>query len=324
VVGVIQQNVPRLVSEMLDEGKTDEQTAKKLSDEMGKAIALTERMQGSGVRLVLWPETTVQVPLNIPLRQPYQDLADRTVAEIRRLGRLLDAHMLVGAPTYVAPPGGSQEQSAYGIDVTGYANSALFLSPEGRLIARYDKIRLVPFGEYIPLRNLLPFLQAFTPMTRDIVAGNDEVVFELPDRDGGRPVRFSAMVCYEDVFADLTRDFRRKGADFLVNVTDEGWYTIPGELGQHLAMAVFRAVETRTTVVRAANTGISCFIDPRGRVYSALEPLTEGALTAPVQLCPVVTPYVRWGDVFGTACLMLAIGLPGLLAAARTRKDEAS
>ena len=126
------------------------------------------------------------------------------------------------------------------------------------------------------------------------------------------------------MFPDLTADFRRKGADFLVNVTDEGWYDIAGELDQHLAMAVFRAIETRTSVVRAANTGISCFIGPRGQVYAAIEPRTEGALSAPVQLCPVLTPYVRWGDAFGIACLMLTLALPALLAVAGGRKGQAS
>ncbi len=316
VVGVVQQNVPRLVKEVF-ESKTDQQVVEEMSDELGKAATLTQKLQGSGARLVLWPETTVQVPLNVPLRPPYQDLAVHCATEMRRLGRLLDAYLLVGAPTDVAPPTGGARQPHYGTDVTGYANSALYLSPDGRLVDTYSKIRLVPFGEYIPLRRIFPFLQAFTPMTRDIVPGTRRTVFELPPRDGGRPVRFGALICYEDVFAGLCADFRRDGADFLVNLTDEGWYDIPGELGQHLAMAVFRAVETRTAVVRAANTGISCFIDPRGRVYASLERHTANALSAPLRLSPGATPYVRYGDVFGVLCLMLSIALPPLLAAAR-------
>ena len=327
VVGVVQQNVPRLVAEIFSEKSTDQIYAE-MAAEIRKAAGLTETLAGRNVRLVLWPETTVQFALNISpeifTNKPDQDLALNTLAQLESLGRLLDAHLLVGAPTLLGRSAGYVDKPLYGTGVTGFANSAVFLSPDAEFIDRYDKIRLVPFGEYMPLRNLLPFLQVFTPMTRDIVRGTEEVIFELPARDGGRPTRFAALVCYEDVFPDLTADFRRKGADFLVNLTDEGWYNIPGELGQHLAMAVFRAIETRTSVVRAANTGISCFIGPRGQVYAELEPLTEDALSAPVQVCPVVTPYVRWGDAFGIACLMLTLALPPLLAVARATGKAAA
>jgi apolipoprotein N-acyltransferase len=315
VVGVVQQNVPRLVAEIFAQ-KTDEQIVGEMSAELEKAVGLTRNLQGSGVRLVLWPETTVQVPLNVPAAQPYQSYAEKSAAELRRICGLLNAYMLVGAPTYVAPQRPGERPSHYGTDVTGFANSALYLSPQGRLVDTYSKIRLVPFGEYIPLRRWFPFLQTFTPMTRDIVPGTRQTLFELPPREGGEPVQFGALICYEDVFAGLCADFRRQGADFLVNLTDEGWYDIPGELGQHLAMAVFRAVETRTTVVRAANTGISCFIDPRGNIYARLEHHTAGSLSARLRLCPQMTPYVRLGDAFGIVCLMLAMILPPLLAAA--------
>ena len=190
-------------------------------------------------------------------------------------------------------------------------------SPEGEFEGRYDKMKLVPFGEYIPLRDALPFLQVFTPMTRELTPGDRPVVFTLPGE--GEEVGLGPLICYEDVFPSLTRAFRRKGADVLVNLTDEGWYRIPGELGQHLAMAVFRAVETRTSVVRAANTGISCFIGPRGEIYARLKPHHEGALAAHVRLCKASTPYVRHGDVFAIACLVLSLAALGTLAALRRR-----
>ena len=123
----------------------------------------------------------------------------------------------------------------------------------------------------------------------------------------------------------LVRKFRLGGADFLVNITDEGWYLIPGELQQHLAMAVFRAVETRTTLVRAANTGVSCFIDPRGEIYEIVGNResgrlrtrnVEGSTSAPVRLSDVITFYVRRGDVFAGLCLtvsVLVLAAPPLL-----------
>jgi apolipoprotein N-acyltransferase len=118
------------------------------------------------------------------------------------------------------------------------------------------------------------------------------------------------------VDAPLVREFRLKGAQFLANLTYEGWYRPAGELEQHLAMAVFRAVETRTTVVRAANTGISCFINPRGEIYAAVEKEVggklrrtdiQGAISSPVYLSDELTPYVRVGDLFAWACLALSI-----------------
>ena len=323
VVGVVQQNIPRLVPEIFAEKSMDRIHAE-MEAEVGKASELSRTLAGRSVRLLVWPESTVQFALNISpqlfVNKSDQDLAVHTLAQLTSLGRLLDAYLLIGAPTYLARSSGYVEKPLYGVAVTGFGNSAVFMSPAGEFIDRYDKIRLVPFGEYIPQRKLLPFLQFFTPISREVTPGTDEVIFGLPPDAGSPPVHFAALICYEDVFAGLTRDFRLKGADFMVNLTDEGWYVIPGELGQHLAMAVFRAVETRTTVVRAANTGVSCFIDPRGRVYAGLEPLTAGARSAPVQLCPVLTPYVRWGDVFGITCLMLAIALPPLRAAASRRE----
>ena len=106
-------------------------------------------------------------------------------------------------------------------------------------------------------------------------------------------------------------------------MTDEGWYVaFPGELRQHLAMATFRAIETRATVVRAANTGISCFIDPAGRVYARLEPWERGALSSQVILCDAVTPYTRHGDWFAIACLMVALAAPPVLIALRAARFQ--
>jgi len=318
VVGVIQQNIPRFVSDIFSAEKAPGDSDRERENEIRTAALLTAGLRGTGARLAVWPESTVSVPLNLKPEQivykPALELLEQTVRYLSGLGKEINCYFLVGAPYYLAPK--VTGSVLYGVEATPeFGNSAVFLSPDGRLLGHYDKIHLVPFGEYIPLRRALPFLQALTPIPREISAGKEEVVFSLPGAGAGHAVHFSALVCYEDVFPDLCSAFRRKGAQFLVNVTEEGWYYIPGELRQHLAMAVFRAVETRTTVVRAANTGISCFINPRGEVYAALEPLTRGQLSAPVQLSSDITPYVEHGDAFGIACLMLAIFLPPFLIA---------
>ena len=146
-------------------------------------------------------------------------------------------------------------------------------------------------------------------------------------------MRFGVLICYEDVFPALARRFRRRGAQVLMNMSDEGWYGRRGERRQHLPMAAFRAVETRTTVVRAANTGISCFIDPCGRVYAGVGweadgrgPArdVEGAAAAHVMLSDVTTPYVLLGDAFAWLCLIAAglALLPGPLLRRKGRDER--
>ncbi|MFO7958644.1 MAG: apolipoprotein N-acyltransferase [Candidatus Brocadiia bacterium] len=323
VVGTVQQNIPRIVDEIF-RPKTSEEFYDGMEAEVAKAAELTRRLAPRRPRLVVWPETTVGVPLNLAPELfsvgRERDILEDTLDLLRSFGEELDTYMLVGSPTYFARSAGYVERLAYGTEVRNFGNSALLFSPEGEFVERYDKIRLVPFGEYIPWREMLPFLQAFTPIGRELTPGDKEVIFRLPTREG-QTVRFAALICYEDVFPDLTASFRRRGADFLVNLTDEGWYTVPGELGQHLAMAVFRAVETRTTVVRSANTGVSCFIGPTGEIYAGLPRQQEGSLAAPVRLCDAVTPYVRSGDAVGVSCLMLSIILPGVLLALRRRDN---
>ncbi|MCD6416678.1 MAG: apolipoprotein N-acyltransferase [Planctomycetes bacterium] len=321
VVGVVQQNFPRLVEEIFRAPQPGEDIYAPGEAEIRKAVSLSESLEGKGPSLIVWPETTVQLPLNLSPNL-LQSARERSILmqvrqDFRELGRRMGCHLLVGAPTYFPRSAGYVESVKYGATVKNFGNSALMFSPEGEFEGRYDKMKLVPFGEYIPLRDALPFLQVFTPMTRELTPGDRPVVFTLPGE--GEEVGLGPLICYEDVFPSLTRAFRRKGADVLVNLTDEGWYRIPGELGQHLAMAVFRAVETRTSVVRAANTGISCFIGPRGEIYARLKPHHEGALAAHVRLCKASTPYVRHGDVFAIACLVLSLAALGTLAALRRR-----
>jgi len=311
VVGIVQQNFPRNVSEVFGPRSIEEVYAA-VRAEIAAAGRLSDSL-GPDVQLLVWPETTVQVPLNIaPSLNP--DARSRSVQEfalttLARLGREKKCYMLVGAAAWFPRDSGYIERVLYDTTVRHFGNSAMLFDPRGKFVERYDKVHLVPFGEYVPLRSVLPFLQVFTPMTRDITPGSDYVVFKAP-LGGREEARFSALVCYEDVVSELVRRFCREGADFLVNVTDEGWYRPRGELEQHVPMAVFRAVETRTTIVRAANTGISCFISPRGEIYGVLRRDVEGAIAAPVWLCDERPPYVRLGDWFACLCGVVGLLLP--------------
>ena len=323
VVGVVQQNLPLRASEVFARPETPEAMCRRIIGEVGRAAEVTRDLEGDRSCLVAWPENTVPVPFDLaPDELPEASVGRlvllytrRALAELQAL--LGGCHFLIGAKG-TRGPGDGGDADIESRDVT---SSAYLLSPDGEIAGRYDKVNIVPFGEYIPLMDYFPFLSRLTPFSRSFVPGRRAVVLELPWRGAGSPIRFAALICYDDAYADLTNAFRRGGARFMVNVTYEGWYHIPGELRQHVPMAVFRAVETRTTVVRAANTGVSCFIDPRGEVYAELEPHRKGALSAPVRLCDAVPPYVRRGDAFGVICLMLAIAWPPLLIVLGARPD---
>lgn len=153
-----------------------------------------------------------------------------------------------------------------------YYNSALLISKEGALVRTYDKLHLVPFGEYIPLKNILPFLQTIVPIG-DITPGKEYAVFSQGSTTGTthEKIHFSVLICFEDLFPELSRRFVQRGADFLINITNDAWYKRTSASHQHLQASVFRAVENRISVARAANTGVSGFIAPSGKIISLVQ-----------------------------------------------------
>jgi len=184
-------------------------------------------------------------------------------------------------------------------------NSAMLLLPTGQVAAQYDKRHLVPFGEFLPLRRFLPFLGAIIPVA-DFSPGESLTRFPVP----GKPGRFfSAVICFEDTVARVVRGFVRNGTHLLVNLTNDAWFLDTHEPILHLQTAVFRAVENRRALVRAANTGISCVIAPTGSIQSRLsdsqgkETFVAGFMTARVGLWDGMTFYTRFGDLFSLLCL---------------------
>jgi apolipoprotein N-acyltransferase len=143
-----------------------------------------------------------------------------------------------------------------------YFNAAYLISDDGEIVDWYDKMHLAPFGEYVPLTRVLPFLKRIIPVLSDLSPGKRRTVFEVNGR------KFGVLICFETVFPDLVRASAREDTDFLVTITNTGWFGRSAAASQDLAICVFRAVENRAWLVRAANTGISCFIDPWGRVKS--------------------------------------------------------
>jgi apolipoprotein N-acyltransferase len=210
-------------------------------------------------------------------------------------------------------------------------NSALIIDRDGTPRGRYDKMHLVPFGEYVPLKETLPFMSMFTPYEGDYSCKPGTSWTRFPLTVGDRTYHFASLICYEDSDATLARQYVRPGepgVDFFVNISNDGWFDGTAEHEQHLAICRFRAVETRRTVVRAVNMGVSAIIDPDGRVVALPGPTwaeskkVEGIVRGPVPLGTGTTLYARFGDWLPVAC-WLVILLGGLARAFVIRRRPA-
>jgi len=276
-VSVIQGNIPQ-------SQKWDEKFAGSILD---KYIALTKEAAKDKPDLIVWPETSVPGFL-----ETQKELRDRITALAKETG----SYILVGTQTEKVPEG------------VRYYNSAVLVSNTGELVQRYDKVHLVPFGEYVPFGNsYLSFIKKRYDMGEDYSPGRDFAIFEIPTQKRGL-VKFAVLICFEDVFPELSRSFARRGAEFLVVITNDAWYMDTGAPYQHTQSSVFRAVENRLNVVRAANTGQSCFIDRNGRITQSVRDaagkkiFTDGFATANIIPARSRTLYMRYGDLFAWIC----------------------
>ena len=262
---------------------------------------LTRRAAGEGARVVVWPETAVPGSLE-------------TDAELRErlatLARDLDAWLVLGAVGVVRDG-----------RAVRYYDSAYLVDPEIGFVDRYDKSHLVPFGEYVPLRDLLGLFVrtvASGMTSSDVAAGPGPRPLAI--RLGGTSVTVGVPICYELIFPDLVRRFVRDGASVLFAITNDAWYGRTGAPYQFLAITAVRSAETRVWTARAANTGVSAFIDERGRVRAQTSIFERGLLVEDVPLRPSPIGgsfYTRHGDVFALGCWL---GLAALGFAARRRR----
>ncbi len=205
-----------------------------------------------------------------------------------------------------------------------FYNSAFLVSAKGEFIRSYDKLHLVPFGEYIPLRNVFPFLETIAPIG-DITAGRDFTVFSIARRGSDMRRAFSVLICFEDLFPELSAGFVKRGAGFLVNITNDAWYKRTSAAYQHLVASVFRAVENRVYVVRSANTGVSAFIDPRGKIISEIKDRAGNAINVTGHDTGVISAhkhplsaYTRFPDAFIGVCALFV--MCGILLQFKNRK----
>ncbi|MFH2137707.1 MAG: apolipoprotein N-acyltransferase [Candidatus Omnitrophota bacterium] len=235
-ISIIQPNIPQ-------EQKWDPVYTKSI---LNRFAELTTEAAKDHPDLIVWPETSVPGYL---LDEP------KLYKNITTLAQEIKTNLLVGSP---------REDLAR----HKYYNSAFLFSPEGELLKYHDKIHLVPFGEYIPCEKILGFL--YDAGIGDFSPGEKYTVFEVPNKKG-QLVRFAVLVCFEDMFPSLVKKFHRQKADILITITNEAWFGISSEPIQHLAASVFRAVENHSWFIRSANTGISCFIDPQGKIRAKVE-----------------------------------------------------
>ena len=279
-VAVVQGNIPQAVK--WDAGFKAETL--RIYGELTRAAA-------PGSRLVVWPEAAV------PAYVRFEPTAMKGLTD---LARSVGVPLLVGVPD--AEPDGRAVR---------YLNSAFLVDAAG-VRARYDKMHLVPFGEYVPLKRLLFFVEAIAAEIGDFTPGRRVAVLPLE----GTP--FGTVICYEVIFPELFRRFVAEGATFMTNITNDAWFGDSGGPLQHLAMVPLRAVENRVAIVRAANTGVSAFVLPSGAIQATIPIGERGMLRGEVPLRDGQTFYARFGDVFAFACAaMSGAALAAGLAAGR-------
>ena len=239
--------------------------------------------------LLVWPESSMPDPVRDQNSESYRFITDFSAA--------MKTDLMLGT---------------LDVDDGHEYNAALLVSNNGEQVQIYRKVHLVPFGEYIPLRHSFPLFAAVasTWVTGDLTAGTKHTVFNLTNAD----VHVAPLICFEDTVGDLVRQFVLNGANLLVDVTNDGWFLHSFGSRQHVANAIFRCVENRRPMVRAANTGVTCFVNEFGRVTQLLQDdtgntFTEGVLTGSVDVPQDgrLTFYAQHGELFAKLCVAVTL-----------------
>jgi apolipoprotein N-acyltransferase len=189
-------------------------------------------------------------------------------------------------------------------------NSGSLISPGGEWVGRYDKMHLVPFGEYVPFKPIFGFAGGLTQEVGDFSPGTSRAPLQAGSKLG-------VFICYESIFPDEIRQLAANGAEVFVNISNDGWYGDSGAYAQHLKQARMRAVENDRWLLRDTNTGVTASIDPYGRVVANIPRKVRSALDAPYAITNVTTFYTRHGDWFAYLCAIISVA--GLLPSFRFR-----
>ena len=274
---LLQQNVPAVAGA--------DWTKEYFNLTMQNMVMLSETSAGPQQHpdLIVWPESPAPFFTSDPsFRSAISDMARQTQAWV------------VTGNIGVHNAGMISEQG------TQVYNSASLVAPSGEWTARYDKVHLVPFGEYVPLQELFSFAGGLTKEVGDFTAGGSRVPLKA---DG---TKLGVFICYESVFPGEIRQFAANGAQVFVNISNDGWYGDSGAYAQHLKQVRMRAVENGRWLLRDTNTGVTASIDPYGRVVASVPRKTRVALLAPYALSNVTTLYTRYGDWFAYLCAIIS------------------
>jgi apolipoprotein N-acyltransferase len=283
---LVQENIPVDATWTRD---TFERTLRELA-ELSEKVSASDASAAPGstpgkVDLIVWPESPAPFYTSDPLfRDPVSQMA-----------REAQSWVVTGAI-------GSTPAMQSGRSASQVFNSAAVISPAGDWTARYDKVHLVPFGEYLPFPRLLAFAGGLTKEVGEFDAGASRAPL-----DAGN-TRLGIFICYESVFPDEVRQFADQGAQVLVNLSNDGWYGDSGAYAQHLNQTRMRAIENDRWILSATDTGVTASIDPYGRTVARLPRKERGALVAPYALTSVTTFYTRHGDWFACLCAIISAG----------------
>ena len=279
---LLQENIPILPSE--------DWTARYFQDTLADLSRLSAPASVRGAPkpdLVVWPESPAPFYVNEPrFREAIAAVAEKD-----------QAYVVAGSlGTESSPQGAANGETGQTF------NSAALMSPQGKWVARYDKIHLVPFGEYVPFKSLLGFAGGLTREVGEFGRGSSREPLVV---DGAR---LGVFICYESVFPDEVRQFARNGGQVFVNISNDGWYGDTGAWAQHLNQARMRAVENDRWLLRDTNTGLTASIDPYGRIVARLPRKQRSALEVPYSVISGTTFYTRHGDWFAYLCAIISVG----------------
>jgi apolipoprotein N-acyltransferase len=267
-----------------------QQTLNELTELSVKSVA------GSPMKidLVVWPESPAPFFTNDPRFR-------EAVSAMARDTRIWTVAGSIGTGSIGTGSIGTSSAAGAGGQTSPVFNSAAWISPSGDWTARYDKVHLVPFGEYLPFPSLFSFAGGLTKEVGEFQRGASRRPL-----DGGDE-RLGVFICYESIFPDEVRQFAHQGAQVFVNISNDGWYGDSGAYAQHLNQTRMRAIENNRWLLSATDTGVTASIDPWGRVVARIPRKERTALVAPYALTSVTTFYTRHGDWFAYACAIISI-----------------
>jgi len=279
---LVQQNIP--VSAEWTPASL-QQTLNELKELTVKSAAASPASSPIKIDLTVWPESPAPFFTNDPrFREALSEMAR-------------------GAKTWtVAGAIGTSSATGAGGQTGPVFNSAAWVSPGGEWTARYDKIHLVPFGEYLPYPSLFSFAGGLTKEVGEFQPGTSRRPLV------GSGGQLGVFICYESIFPDEVRQFADQGAQVFVNISNDGWYGDSGAYAQHLSQTRMRAIENNRWLLSATDTGVTASIDPWGRVVARISRKERATLVAPYALTSVTTFYTRHGDCFAYACAIISIG----------------